>query len=218
MNFVSQVIHAGGVPIDYTGSYQWKNYDLTEDHSDSATGFTYEFIRISYFNKYIDNTTDPPKMVVEKDLNFWLGEKGDIVYVGMEGDGYDDFPHVVTIVAPVYDAEGNLIDFLINIDFEHGLEQHHRQDDADDTQGIGGGIAQRHRLVKVAGTVAHGLDDSLLGSTQSGRIGHGTAHHAHHVGNGEVAGNEVDGECHYHVEAHDEHGNAVELDALVLER
>ena len=114
MNFVSQVIHAGGVPIDYTGSYQWKNYDLTEDHSDSATGFTYEFIRISYFNKYIDNTTDPPKMVVEKDLNFWLGEKGDIVYVGMEGDGYDDFPHVVTIVAPVYDAEGNLIDFLID--------------------------------------------------------------------------------------------------------
>ena len=114
MNFVSQVIHAGGVPIDYTGSYQWKNYDLTEDHSDSATGFTYEFIRISYFNKYIDNTTDPPKMVVEKDLNFWLGENGDIVYVGMEGDGYDDFPHVVTIVAPVYDAEGNLIDFLID--------------------------------------------------------------------------------------------------------
>ena len=114
MNFVSQVIHAGGVPIDYTGTYQWKNYDLTENHSDSDTGFTYEFIRISYFNKYLENTSDPPRMVVERDLNFWLGEKGDIVYVGMEGNDYDDFPHVVTIAAPVYDENGNLIDFLID--------------------------------------------------------------------------------------------------------
>ena len=31
-----------------------KNYDLKEDHSDSDTGFTYEFIRISYFNKYLE--------------------------------------------------------------------------------------------------------------------------------------------------------------------
>ena len=114
MNFVSQVIHAGGVPIDYTGKYQWKNYSLTENHSDSDTGFTYEFIRISYFNRYLENTSDPPRMVVERDLNFWLGEKGDIVYVGMEGNDYDDFPHVVTIASPVYDENGNLIDFLVD--------------------------------------------------------------------------------------------------------
>ena len=114
MNFVSQVLHAGGIPIDHTGEYQWKNYDLTEDHSDSDTGFTYEFIRISYFNKYLENTSDPPKMVIERNLNFWMGEKGDIVYVGMEGNDYDDFGHVVSIVAPVYDEEGNLIDFLVD--------------------------------------------------------------------------------------------------------
>ncbi|MBR0342691.1 MAG: amidase domain-containing protein [Oscillospiraceae bacterium] len=114
MNFVSQVIHAGGVPIDHTGTYQWKNYDLAEDHSDSETGFTYEFIRISYFNKYLENTADPPKMVVERDLNLWLGEKGDIVYVGMDGYDYDDYPHVVIIAAPVYNEEGELIDFLID--------------------------------------------------------------------------------------------------------
>lgn len=114
MNFVSQVLHAGGIPIDHTGEYQWKNYDLTEDHSDSDTGFTYEFIRISYFNKYLENSSDPPQMVVERNLNFWLGEKGDIVYVGMEGNDYDDFAHVVSIAAPVYDEEGNLIDFLVD--------------------------------------------------------------------------------------------------------
>ena len=114
MNFVSQVIHAGGVPIDHEGSYQWKNYGLTENHDNSATGFTYEFIRISFLNRYLANTSDPAQMVVEKDLNFWLGEKGDLGYVGNDGPDYDDFPHVVTIVDLVYDENGELIDFLID--------------------------------------------------------------------------------------------------------
>ena len=57
-----------------------------------------------------------------------------------------------------------------------------------------------------------------MGSTQSRRIGHGAAHHAHHVGDADVARNKVDSERHHHVQRHNEHRDAVELDALVLER
>ena len=114
MNYMSQIIHAGGIPFDYTGSNQWKNYSMTEDHSDAEQGFTYEFIRISYFQNYITDTADPSRMVVEQGLNFWLGEKGDIVYVGMDSSDYSEFGHVVAIAAPVYDSEGNLVDFLVN--------------------------------------------------------------------------------------------------------
>ena len=79
-------------------------------------------------------------------------------------------------------------------------------------------VAYYDRLVEVAGTVANGLNQCLLRGTKSGSVGHGTAHHAHQVGDGDVPRNQVDGECHHDVEAHDEHGDAIEFDALVLER
>lgn len=114
MNYVSQVLHAGGIPIDHTGSNQWKNYSLTEDHSDAAQGFVYSFIRISYFQKYLEDTADPPKMVVEQGMNFWLGEEGDIIYVSSEGGTYDDCPHVVILRKVVRNGNGEIVDFLVN--------------------------------------------------------------------------------------------------------
>ena len=114
MNYVSQVLHAGGIPIDYTGSNQWKNYSLAEDWSNSPRGFNYSFIRISYFQRYLHNTVDPCAMVVEQDINFWLGEEGDIAYVGTRSGGYEDCGHVVIISKVIRDADGNIIDFFID--------------------------------------------------------------------------------------------------------
>ena len=114
MNYVSQVLHAGGIPIDHSGTNQWKNYGLTENHSDSAQGFTYAFIRISYFQKYLEDTADPAKMVVEQGLNFWLGEEGDIIYVGSAPISYGDCPHVMVLRKVLRDADGDIVDYLVN--------------------------------------------------------------------------------------------------------
>ena len=54
MNFVSQCMHAGGIPYDYTGNAQWKNYQGYYDDSDSERGFSYAFIHIYYFQNYLE--------------------------------------------------------------------------------------------------------------------------------------------------------------------
>lgn len=111
MNFVSQCMHAGGIPYDYTGSAQWKNYQGYYDDSDAERGFSYSFIHIYYFQNYLNAISDG--MVVDQNLNLYLGEKGDIVYVDSGTEDYGDMGHVILIVDVVKDEEGNIIDFLM---------------------------------------------------------------------------------------------------------
>ena len=111
MNFVSQCMHAGGIPIDYTGSAQWKNYDGYYDDSDSQNGFSYAFIHIYYYQNYLNVIDDG--MVVDQHLNLYLGEPGDFIYVDSSTDEYGDMAHVIEIVDVIKDENGNIIDFLV---------------------------------------------------------------------------------------------------------
>ena len=111
MNFVSQCMHAGGIPYDTTGSYQWKNFQGYYDPSDGENGFTYAFIHIYYFQNYIEGIDDG--MVVDQNLNLYLGEPGDIVYVDSSTSEYGDMAHVILITDVIKDGEGNIVDYLV---------------------------------------------------------------------------------------------------------
>ena len=111
MNFVSQCMHAGGIPYDSTGTYQWKNFHGYYDPSDGENGFTYAFIHIWYFQNYIEGIDDG--MVVDQKINLYLGEPGDIIYVDSETQEYGDMAHVILITDVIRDERGNIVDFLV---------------------------------------------------------------------------------------------------------
>ena len=111
MNFVSQCMHAGGIPYDHTGSAQWKNYQGYYDDSDSERGFSYAFIHIYYFQNYLEAIEDG--MVVDQNLNLYLGEPGDFVYVDSGTDEYGDMGHVILITEIVRNEAGEIVDYLM---------------------------------------------------------------------------------------------------------
>lgn len=111
MNFVSQCMHAGGIPYDTTGTYQWKNFQGYYDPSDGESGFTYAFIHIYYFQNYIEGIDDG--MVVDQKVNLFLGEPGDIIYVDSGTGEYGDMAHVILISDVIRDQAGDIVDYLV---------------------------------------------------------------------------------------------------------
>ena len=70
--------------------------------------------------------------------------------------------------------------FLVHLDAEDAAYDQHGGDDADNAEGISGGISLGHSVDLC--TVAGELGDSLLGGGKSGRIGYGAAHDAYQCG------------------------------------
>lgn len=111
MNFVSQCMHAGGIPYDYTGNAQWKNYQGYYDDSDAERGFSYAFIHIYYFQNYLGAIEDG--MVVDQNLNLYLGEPGDFIYVDSNTDDYGEMGHVILISDVIRNEAGEITDYLV---------------------------------------------------------------------------------------------------------
>ena len=112
----------------------------------------------------------------------------------------------------------DVLGLALGVDLEDDLDHNHRQDDAHHAQGIGSGIAHRHGLVERGGVGALGLDERLLGGTQAGRVGHGSREDAHQVGDAHGAHTIIYSHGHGDVERDDEHSQAVEHQAALLER
>ena len=94
----------------------------------------------------------------------------------------------------------------LHVDAEHIAQDDHGSDDAEHTDGIGDRVAGGNRrivndMVQIA--------ERLLGSTQGGRVGHGTGGHTGQRSEGR-AGDEVDGEQGDHADADDDSHQAVE--------
>ena len=91
---------------------------------------------------------------------------------------------------------------LIEVDAEDCLDYDHRQNDAHNAERIGSGISHRHLLAHGV-SVGDDLQVSLLRGTESGSIGDGTAHDAHHLRDGSLSFraslNEIDGKHYAHV-------------------
>lgn len=107
-NMVSQSVHAGGIPMDSTGSYQWKHYSSEINEKNEAKGRSASWTGTQNFYEYVKNNTDKG-ICSDNDVNIYYAETGDVGHVG-----YRDYSHAVLIVDVVKDENGNVIDLLVN--------------------------------------------------------------------------------------------------------
>ncbi len=102
----------------------------------------------------------------------------------------------------------------LHVDAQHIAQDDHGSDDAEHADGIGDRVAGGNRrivndMVQIA--------ERLLGSTQGGRVGHGTGGHTGQRSEGR-AGDEVDGQQRHHADAHDDGHQPVEHTAAATKR
>ena len=98
MNYVSQAINAGGVPMDTTGSawYWFGNGNRTASWSG-----------VNYFVSYVRENTGRG-LVGDADAPYYTGEPGDAIAMGN-----DRLRHIVMISEVLTDENGNTVDYLI---------------------------------------------------------------------------------------------------------
>lgn len=109
VNFVSQVMYAGGIPMDHTGSYQWKWYSTTKNTANTASGFVYSWTYVPSIVSYFKYNTGYG-LCGKYNENLYLGDVGDVIVVGTTGPTR----HVITVIGQIKDEDGNVIDLLVN--------------------------------------------------------------------------------------------------------
>ena len=117
VNFVSQVMNAGGIPMDYQGSYQWKWYSTKKNTKNTASGFVYSWTYVPSIVSYFQNNTGYG-LCGKYNENLYLGDKGDVVVVGTKGPTR----HVVTVIGQIKDENGKVVDLMVNsntVDLEY---------------------------------------------------------------------------------------------------
>ncbi len=107
VNYVSQSIHAGGIPMDYYGEDQWKHYSSYVNYDNEASGRTASWTATGYFYNYAKDNTGFG-MCAEVGINPYYAEAGDAFEVG-----YDGFTHGVIVVDQVK-IDDKVVDVLIN--------------------------------------------------------------------------------------------------------
>ena len=111
-NHVSQSLHAGGIPFDYSGSndsyLQWKYYDDAYDGRETAKGHVYTWSYVPFFQVYAKDN-EGTGLVATVGENIYYAEKGDVIHVGTK----DDESHAA-LVSDVYEKKGEVLDVLIN--------------------------------------------------------------------------------------------------------
>lgn len=117
-NYASQVLYAGGIPMDYNGTItsQWKHYSSEPNEDEEKSGRSYSWTGVGYFYTYAKNNKGYG-LVAKVDANYYSALEGDVAQVG-----YDGYGHSVVVVGSVKDKDNNIIDILVNsntIDMEN---------------------------------------------------------------------------------------------------
>lgn len=108
-NFVSQCIHAGGVPMDDASPYQWKFFSDVHDEESAKNGYTASWVYIPMFADYMRNGD----IVTGEDLWVYFAQPGDVIFMlSSEDKDISESPHVVIVSQCVTDSEGNLQEVL----------------------------------------------------------------------------------------------------------
>ena len=108
-NYASQVIYAGGIPMDIRGSYQWKHYSSEVDTSSQRRGRSTSWTGVTYFYEYAKNNEGFGLCSIV-DINPFYAEAGDIGQVGYD----NNYRHTVVVVGNIKDKDNNVTDLLIN--------------------------------------------------------------------------------------------------------
>ncbi len=117
VNFVSQVMYAGGIPMDHTGSQQWKWYSTKKNTKNTASGFVYSWTYVPSIVSYFKNNTGYG-LCGKYNENLYLGDKGDVIVVGSKGPTR----HVVSVIGQIKDENGKVVDLMVNsntVDLEY---------------------------------------------------------------------------------------------------
>ena len=109
-NYVSQSIHAGGVPMDYKGDAIWKYYSANADYSNNPVGRTASWTAVNYFYRYARDNSGFG-LCSDIDINIFYGEPGDVLQVGYNPD--NPFTHTTIVVDKVI-KDGKVVDLLLD--------------------------------------------------------------------------------------------------------
>ncbi len=99
MNYGSQVLLAGGIPMDEEGDEQWYWHDENE--------VDVSFINVGRFQNYARDN-EGFGLVADIEAGYYTGEVGDILILGI-----DDPSHTTVISGVIKDEAGKTIDYLL---------------------------------------------------------------------------------------------------------
>ncbi|MBC3796671.1 amidase domain-containing protein [Acetobacterium tundrae] len=110
-NYISQCLHAGGIPMDYFGdaNTQWKWYDDSINLEETDSGRSPAWAGVDEFYTYASENTGYGLDAIVDD-NVFSGSIGDILQFGYN----QEWHHSVIITDVIKDANGNMLDYLIN--------------------------------------------------------------------------------------------------------
>ena len=102
MNFGSQVLAAGGIPMDTNGGYEtgWYWY--------SASQTTLPWVNVGSFRDYVA-APRVSGLVAVADAPYFSGETGDIITMGVD----EPANHTTVILDAITDENGNVVDYLL---------------------------------------------------------------------------------------------------------
>lgn len=108
-NFASQVLLAGGIPMDIYGSEQWKWYGDSPNTANSAWGRSPSWAGVNEFYQYALGNTGFG-LACGLSGSYFDGKPGDLLQLGALGD----WKHTVVIADVIRDKDGNFVDYLLH--------------------------------------------------------------------------------------------------------
>lgn len=108
-NFASQVLLAGGIPMDIYGDAVWKWYSDEVSNSPGAQGRSSSWTGVNQFVEYAEANTGYG-LVAETEAPYFSGEPGDLLHMGIDGD----WGHTVVIASAVTNGQGEVVDYLVD--------------------------------------------------------------------------------------------------------
>ena len=112
-NYASQVILAGGIPMDIEGGKwsQWKYYGPEVYIDETKEGRSFSWTTVDYFYDYCVENDGQKGMVTDYDCNIHYAQPGDVIHVG-----FDKETRHATVVSDVYNGiillNSNTVDLL----------------------------------------------------------------------------------------------------------
>ena len=108
-NYASQVLLAGGVPMDPYGGAVWKWYGDSVSNTAGSYGRSSSWSGVKQFIEYARSNTGYGLAAVV-DAPYQSGEAGDLLHMGSDGD----MRHTVVIVEAIAGEDGATVDYLVD--------------------------------------------------------------------------------------------------------
>lgn len=108
-NFASQVLLAGGIPMDTAGNAQWKWFGEAPNEGGGTWGRSASWTGVNEFYQYVEENQGFG-LVCDLTGSYFDGKPGDLLQLGALGD----WKHTVVISQVIRDQEGEFVDYLIH--------------------------------------------------------------------------------------------------------